>query len=615
MSVDEQASVIVTACGSSLYTDETDERGAELRAAGGMLNMASHDIWAECLDLMSWDVVVDVGASYGEMLAHYDLGRFRKIIAFEPNRRVLPYLKKTLDDLPWDVDVFDSAVSAHSAADVPFVADSRWSGRSTLAHNVHAFAPEEAAVDVEHVRTTTLDATLSSQGFKSACIKIDVEGEEWAVLDGARRTFDRFESVVCMVEILHMPVEGICQLARTYPLFLFEKATGRLVQHFGQDRDALGRALHSGQYHRQDAVLVAGTKRQALGKRIRRANPPSASPTRVVYTALFGNYEALQEQPLAQDSDVPFVCFTDDPSLTSETWDVRLVDLAYPMDAVRSARTIKIQGHPSIAAFDQLLWVDNRVTLKMDPAQIMAELLDDADIAVFEHSFRDLVVDEFDAVVYGGYDEPARVYEQLLHYAETHPDILNERPLWTGFFARRNNGAVADAMGRWMSHVLRYSKRDQLSVNLTLSDADVQLKRLAGSNRESAYHEWPMLSASLGRKPRTRPTAFDTAIRAPLARLRAVEREHDDLREAASESEAQRAATIKSLERRLADAERVAADSRRLKALLEEARAAYEKRNAQVAELEQELAALKRRGDEHAAGSKRLAPAADAARR
>ena len=47
------------------------------------------------------------------------------------------------------------------------------------------------------------------------------------------------------------------------------------------------------------------------------------------YTALIGSYERLQEQPEAKNTDIPFICLTDDPSLTSETWEVRLIEPAF----------------------------------------------------------------------------------------------------------------------------------------------------------------------------------------------------------------------------------------------------------------------------------------------
>src|ERR1700712_2653389 len=87
---------------------------------------------------------------------------------------------------------------------------------------------------------------------------------------------------------------------------------------------------------------------------------------RVVYTALVGGYEELLEQPLARSSTVDFVCFTDDDSLRSEDWEVRRVEPALAADRIRSSRTLKIAGHPSLSDYDESLWIDNRVQLLVD---------------------------------------------------------------------------------------------------------------------------------------------------------------------------------------------------------------------------------------------------------
>jgi len=60
-----------------------------------------------------------------------------------------------------------------------------------------------------------------------------------------------------------------------------------------------------------------------------------------VYTALIGNYEKLNEQPVARQSGIPFICLTDDPKLSSETWRIVQVSPLFRADPVRSQRLLK----------------------------------------------------------------------------------------------------------------------------------------------------------------------------------------------------------------------------------------------------------------------------------
>lgn len=252
-------------------------------------------------------------------------------------------------------------------------------------------------------------------------------------------------------------------------------------------------------------------------------------PKRAVYTALIGSYERLLEQPVAEASTIPFICLTDDPSLTSESWEVRLVEPAFERDSVRSSRVLKITGGPLATEYDESLWVDNKVVLTKDPAIILDELLADADFAVIEHSYRDTVMAEFDEVTRTGLDDPARIYEQLIHYAETKPHVLDAKPYWGAFIARRWTPSVRAAMQTWINHVLRYSRRDQLSMRYAL-DAVPRVLALELDNFASPMHTWVTDQEVIQRDHSKRSNSFRTSIRAPLAEVTALRAENVSLR-------------------------------------------------------------------------------------
>jgi ubiquinone biosynthesis protein UbiJ len=252
-------------------------------------------------------------------------------------------------------------------------------------------------------------------------------------------------------------------------------------------------------------------------------------PKRAVYTALIGSYESLQEQPVAKTTDVPFICLTDDPHLTSETWDVRLIEPAFAQDSPRSSRYLKITGGPTVAEYDETLWIDNRIVLLEDPDAILDEVLAEADLAVIHHSYRDTVIAEFDEVARAGLDEPARIYEQLIHYAETKPHVLDQRPYWGAIIARRWTPEIQAAMETWLHHVLRYSRRDQLSMRYAL-DGVPRVLALDLDNFGSHWHTWIIDQAVIERDHSKRTNAFRTAIRAPLASVASLKVEVDVLR-------------------------------------------------------------------------------------
>ena len=181
--------------------------------------------------------------------------------------------------------------------------------------------------------------------------------------------------------------------------------------------------------------------------------------SRVVYRALVGGYEQLREEPVALETDIPFICITDDPDLTSETWTIVLADPRIPQDPARSARALKILGHPTLDDFDQTLWVDNTVELLRSPDELFDIWLEHADVAAPLHSYRASVLGEAEAVINEGLDDFARVYEQITHYLSLDPVGVEENPHWTGILARRRPDVTAAAMQTWWEHVLRYSRR------------------------------------------------------------------------------------------------------------------------------------------------------------
>ncbi|APR81846.1 TPR domain protein [Minicystis rosea] len=138
---------------------------------------------------------LDVGANYGVYaisMAHA-VGASGLVVAFEPAPETVQYLDASvaLDDR-LQLDVIEAAVSNRSG-DATFFA----SPDAELS-SLHASGPvaEETPVDL-----VTIDESASSWAGRSvAFIKLDAEGEERAILEGARATLSAHEPLV-MYEI------------------------------------------------------------------------------------------------------------------------------------------------------------------------------------------------------------------------------------------------------------------------------------------------------------------------------------------------------------------------------------------------------------------------------
>lgn len=251
-------------------------------------------------------------------------------------------------------------------------------------------------------------------------------------------------------------------------------------------------------------------------------------PARLVVTALTGQYEALTEQPAARASGLSFLCLTDDPELASDTWEIRQIEPLIPHDPVRSAREVKLRLHRYLPETAEVLWIDNSVLLTGSPDELLDEWLDQADVAIPQHSFRGPVLEEFAEVAALGLDDLSRIYEQFAHYRAAHHEAIADRTLWTGMMARRLGVPAVRAFGEcWMEQVLRYSRRDQLSVNVALRRTAPRFSSPTLDNRHSPWHTWP---AAKQRREEARARVWDF-IPESLAAARA----EGDRRKAAAE--------------------------------------------------------------------------------
>ncbi len=255
-------------------------------------------------------------------------------------------------------------------------------------------------------------------------------------------------------------------------------------------------------------------------------------PRRCVYTVLTGQYEPLNEQPIASSSGLPFICFSDDPTRPSGMWQLRGFEPPFAGDHIRCQRTVKIQPHKFLLDFDESLYIDNSVLLRTPPERLFEAADLSTGLCLPTHSFRSLLLDEFGAVAADELDDPNRVAEQLGHYLTACPDVLMRKPMWTGLMLRdHNNLRLQTAMDIWLAHVYRYSRRDQLSVPVACAAAALQPSCLAIDNHRSEFHSWPHLD---GRREERRlwPKNMEaTALRRQIAalelRLQTLQYEHD----------------------------------------------------------------------------------------
>lgn len=250
-SIDSTSTVssVQNALNVRLYVDTSDLRGERLIAAGGDLNPLSLRLWNLLVGRWDWDLIVDVGANYGEMILGAVLPGRARAVAFEPYPEVHALLSRSVHESGRDVEVVPEAVGDYVGT-VALFRDENWSGKSSTIIPKGSPAAQETVVAI-----TTLDEYFAGDSYPSACVKVDVEGAELSVLAGASAFIESVDEIAFLIEALHLSNEEIARLAREWQVFAFDGRYSRLIRVLGSER-VVAEVLRGGWCYPQDIVLV-----------------------------------------------------------------------------------------------------------------------------------------------------------------------------------------------------------------------------------------------------------------------------------------------------------------------------------------------------------------------
>ncbi len=187
----------------------------------------------------------------------------------------------------------------------------------------------------------------------------------------------------------------------------------------------------------------------------------------VIYTAIIGDYDDLKI-PKCTNSDVDYICFTDNRELQSEVWDIRYVDNTEQIKSSMLARQYKLLPHRFLGEYDTSIWVDANVEICDDLTKYMVEYQRCSDFLLFPHYQRDCIYDEGAVCILLKKDSKEALIKQMSRYMlEGHPQ--NGGLLCGGCLVRNHNEpTVIKVMEDWWQEVISESARDQISLPYVL---------------------------------------------------------------------------------------------------------------------------------------------------
>jgi len=161
------------------------------------------------------------------MLVNVELPSQATVIAVERNRAVTPFLELALSHAGINAQVIPCAC-AEAVGTARLHVDKHWSGLSRLVENNGQL---EAEIDSVVVPTTTLTALLKEcvDPHSRVLVKIDVEGQEAAVLRGASSLLGSVDAFVALVEIIHLSPADKAWLIEHFEVGIYDRVAACIV--------------------------------------------------------------------------------------------------------------------------------------------------------------------------------------------------------------------------------------------------------------------------------------------------------------------------------------------------------------------------------------------------
>lgn len=238
---------------------------------------------------------------------------------------------------------------------------------------------------------------------------------------------------------------------------------------------------------------------------------------KVVYTVITAGKDALKGA--VRNPEWDYVCFTDDPGMKAEFWEIRPLPSA-ETNSRRRSRLPKMLPHRYFEGYSHSIYLDGHIELVCDPENLVA-VLGGNDIAFFRHYRRDCIYDEAAAVLTLKREKSGPVSRQIERYwSEGYP--ANNGLINGQVIVRRHTEPIAALNQLWWDVYSSYSERDQLAFNYCAWKLGVPYSKIPGSTYEPNpfvkihEHAYPAVLNWAYMKKVIRKAPFDPAILSSL---------------------------------------------------------------------------------------------------
>jgi GT2 family glycosyltransferase/glycosyltransferase involved in cell wall biosynthesis len=182
---------------------------------------------------------------------------------------------------------------------------------------------------------------------------------------------------------------------------------------------------------------------------------------KVVYTAIFGNYDSIKE-PEYINKDWDYVCFTNNKNLKSDIFTVKYVDAIFD-NQTKNPRMLKILSHIFLIGYDYTLWIDGSVKLRGTNIENLINQHKDSYIALHKHEVRECVYDEAQACINAKKDDQNKIEKQITRYKDEGLPLNTPVAETAEILRNQNNKNTKQLNISWWAELNKNSVRDQIS--------------------------------------------------------------------------------------------------------------------------------------------------------
>lgn len=206
-----------------------------------------------------------------------------------------------------------------------------------------------------------------------------------------------------------------------------------------------------------------------------------------VYTSLYGDRDVLP--PILTSTDnIEYICFSDREHNSSD-WKVIIVPREYDDDNL-NAKRFKILPHKYLRDYDASVFIDANTYCYGVIEELIYTYLFQHNFVMFAHPARDDIYKEVATIIGHRRHRPLEIIKQLETYHGL--GLPHKTGMVEGSFIWRthDNHMVNSFMEEWWSHILKYSKRDQISLGYLMWKNNFRPKILPiniGDSRENIY--------------------------------------------------------------------------------------------------------------------------------